>query len=176
MRSSRLPRPLLHADMTPLVNIALLLIVFFVWMKQLQRPVAMTLYGPVTCRKYVDGPEPVAITNSLYLLGNNRIGLLTYLPDLKRMDLVEIELSTDRLRQQLALTAQKPHPTVAIVPTPNATVKNLVDVLDELRINGHIQFSISYAMRPVERRLLADYQRYRQGNPHHPLSMPIVFR
>ena len=168
MSITRRTRSLPRADMTPLVNIALLLIVFFVWVKQSQRPVT-TLLQAFHKGKY-ESYAPVHAT--LFLLAHNRLGLLTYLPDSTSAEFKAIDYSTEGLRAELAKMAKSAtRPIVVIVPTAQSTFKNIVDVLDELTINGRVHHTMTYEPLPGEQRLLDLYELYKQAKPITPFSI-----
>ncbi|MEZ0541393.1 biopolymer transporter ExbD [Fibrella arboris] len=172
MRRTNHTRQLPRADMTPLVNIALLLIVFFVWVKQVQRPVT-TLIQPFVKAKY-ESYAPVQAT--LFLLPHDRVGLLTYLPDSTAAEFKETDYSVNGLRASLAEVAKSAtRPVVIITPTAQSTVKNIVDVLDELAINKRVHHTMVYEPLPGEKRMLDLYELYRQAKPISPflLHLPI---
>ena len=170
MRVVRRTRPIPRADMTPLVNIALLLIVFFVFVKQKERPVSRQLNVPdrYPMHGYCCGPARPAA--SIFLLDSNRVGYLSYRPD-STAEYLETDYSRHGLRRQLRLTALKEHPFVLLIPTTQSTVENLVDALDELTINKQTWYSLAYQLLPGEQRMMAVYQQYKQTNPQQPVSM-----
>ena len=175
MRAIRRTRSLPRADMTPLVNIALLLIVFFAWVKQLQQSTVMQFHLPIRCKCEDD---PVPISANLYLLDANKICFLTYLPDQRSAEAIEIDYTASQLRARLSLlstTALHKRTTILIVPTPESTIKNLVDVLNALKTNGRISYVLSSQLIQAEKRLLNDYQLYRRNHSHDPISMPFSF-
>ncbi|MEZ0484588.1 biopolymer transporter ExbD [Fibrella aquatica] len=170
MRRTNHTRQLPRADMTPLVNIALLLIVFFVWVKQSQRPVTSQLELPNHGK--IDGEYMFPLA-SIFLLEDNRIGYLSYNPDKASADYLETDYSINGLRKQLLITASAKHPVVYIVPTAQSTVKNIVDVLDELTISRRVSYKMAYRPLQSEERMIAAYKLYEQSSPKKPVLMHL---
>lgn len=160
MKTRRIHTPI-RIDFTPFVSIALLLIVFFFWVKLVQRPNYMPNLLPE--RGKLENPEPASVDAHLFLLANNRIGFLTYRPDGSQAELLETGYSVHEIRDQLlSITLNHDYGAiVAISPTNQATFKNIVDVLDELRIIGHIQYYLNYDLAPEEKAMLRKYERYK---------------
>ncbi len=132
----------------------------------------MMINGPSNCKCAAD---PVPIGASLYLLDANTICFLTYLPDKRSVEVIETDYSVDGLRKHLLDVTKNRQATLWIIPTPNSTFKNLVDVFDELRINSRINYVLSYQLIREEKRLLNDYQLYKRSHPNGPISMPFSF-
>jgi biopolymer transport protein ExbD len=118
----------IRIDFTPFVSVALLLIVFFVWMKRVERPNRMSIELPDDNRCYESFSTADA---SLFLLANNRIGFLTYRPDGLGAEFIETDYSTNGLRKQLLQLMPNKRSIILISPTPQSIFKNLVDVIDE---------------------------------------------
>ncbi|MCX6214258.1 biopolymer transporter ExbD [Spirosoma sp.] len=161
MKTRRSYTPI-RIDMTPFVSIALLLIVFFVWLKMVQHPNELPVELPDdgNCVWYTPNADA-----SLFLLANNRIGFLTYRPDGSGAEFTETDYSSKGLRQQLMYLMPNRRTIVLITPTPQATFKNSVDALDELKIQGSINFRFSYEVTPGERKMLQRYEVYRASHP-----------
>jgi len=155
--------------MTPFVGVALLLIVFFVWMKRLQLPVVREVHGPI--RGKFDRREP--LHTSLFLLDQNKVGFLAYHPENGSADYVETDYSTSGLRMQLARTSSQKRPMLVIKPTAASTYKNLVDVVDEVAIHVRIQYGLEYALTPDEQQMLSAYQGYKRTHPRQPVLMRL---
>ncbi|MBO0948386.1 biopolymer transporter ExbD [Fibrella forsythiae] len=171
MRRTRHTRQLPRADMTPLVNIALLLIVFFVWVKQLQRPVVVPVH--VSLKGKYDAYEPVNAT--LFLLDHNRIGVLTYLPDGSSAEFQEVDYSVDGLRSKLTNITLAKGAIVSIAPMGQSTCKNLVDVLNEVKLNGRITYELNYKLSLDDEHMISSYQQLKKRLNHKPilLKLPI---
>lgn len=163
----------IRIDFTPFVSIALLLIVFFVWVKMVQRPNQMQIeaHGGSMC--YRD-KRPAAAAH-VFLLANNRIGFLTYRPNGSGAEFLETHYSTGGIRNQLmGITLNHNYEAIIVItPTEQATFKNLVDILDELKILGNLRFLLSYSPTLEEKSMLVKYKIYKTGNPTKALSMHI---
>ncbi|WP_020606321.1 ExbD/TolR family protein [Spirosoma spitsbergense] len=171
MKAHRQRRQLPRVDLTPFVSIALLLITFFIWMKQLQRPVVLKSSTPLE-RRFCG--EPLYFSATIFLLGNDRIGYLSFIRDKSSADYVETDYSINGLRTQLLFTELEQYPVVLIAPTPQSTVKNLIDVIDELTINGKVLYTLGYEITDGENQLLASYRHYRNENPYRPAFFRVL--
>ncbi|WP_425290758.1 ExbD/TolR family protein [Spirosoma linguale] len=160
----------IRIDMTPFVSVALLLIVFFVLMKMVQRPNQLQVQLPEDGHCIWYNPNADA---SLFLLANNRIGFLTYRPDGSGAEFIETDYSFKGLRQQLMYLMPNRRTIVLITPTQQATFKNIVDVLDELQIQGPINFRLSYEITPGERKMLHSYEVYKASHPKRPILVHL---
>lgn len=174
MKTRRTYTPI-QIDFTPFVSIALLLIVFFFWVKLVQRPNYM--HGSLPVGGKSECTEPLAVDAHLFLLANNRIGFLTYRPDGSQAELLETGYSVREIRNQLlSITLNHNYGAIiAISPTNQATFKNIVDVLDELQIIGHIQYYLNYDLTSEERTMLEKYERYKTTKSKSALfvSLPL---
>lgn len=160
MKTRRTYTPI-RIDFTPFVSIALLLIVFFFWVKLVQRPNYMQGGLPELSKHGC--VDPLAADAHLFLLANNRIGFLTYRPDGSQAEFLETGYSVREIRNQLlGITLNHNYgATIIISPTNQATFKNIVDVLNELQIVGHIRFWLNYDLTSEERIMLEKYERYK---------------
>jgi hypothetical protein len=138
----------IRVDFTPFVNIALLLIVFFVWVKQTQRPVIMGGNMVTGCRKGIE-PERSKWVLEILLIDKDTIQFCHFpAGSVCRANFVTTHRGSTKLREALfrnrkqALTPGE----LAIVIRPNAesTVGGFVDILDELRIAGNLPYLIAY--------------------------------
>ena len=132
----------LRIDLTPMVDLAFLLITFFMLTTSLSRPMAMSLDKPVTTDS-----TPVADCRVLNILLDTLDRVFTYegtdLTTLKQSSFngvtgirkaimekgkrVKTECRTD--------TAGKPYQVICIVKLlPGARYKNMIDALDEIQI------------------------------------------
>lgn len=168
MKTRRRIHQLPRVDMTPFVSIALLLITFFICIKQLERPVI--LESPPPARIW-SCAEPLHFSATIFLLANNRIGYLSFIPDKLSADYVETDYSKNGLRTQLLFTALKKYSVVLVKPTIQSTIKNLVDVINELTINGEIRYTLGYELTSAENQLIANYQQYKSANPQQPVLL-----
>lgn len=139
MRATRQRHKLPQIDMTPFVCVALVLITFFVWMKQLQRHNVVPVYAQT--RGKVDYRQPV--TASLVLLDNDRIGFWQYRAG-GDADYVETYCAMPKLRSILRRVALAVHPVLISQPTAQSRIKNLVTVVDALQLNGRVTYMLVF--------------------------------
>lgn len=130
-----------RVDLTPMVDLGFLLITFFIFTTTMSHPTAMNLYLP----KDVDNPEDQnkakesgAIT--LLLGKDNDIfyyeGILA--PDASNFKSSNFGVGDDGIRNVLLrkkASTNEDDLVVVIKPTKNCTYKNVVDILDEMKIN-----------------------------------------
>lgn len=175
MLNRRRPALFLRPDLTPFVSIALLLIVFFMWVQQLERPTASTLIVPpkhYVC-VYAEPPKTEAI---LFLLAYNRIGIFRFGCDDGTAEFLETDYSPSGLRCFLqALKRPNHRVTLIIKPTDQATIGNLVYLLNELKNSDKLPFILSDVISPDETKLLACYSAYKSDGQLNPsrLTMPL---
>ncbi|QKZ12823.1 biopolymer transporter ExbD [Spirosoma sp. KUDC1026] len=168
MRAARQRYKLHQVDMAPFVSVAMLLITFFIWMKQLERHKVVSVYrSPIGKAEYY-----LPLTGILFLLENNRIGYLLYGAD-SAASYVEIDYSTNGLQRTLRRTALLTNPILAIKPTSQSIIKNLVDVIDALAVNGQIDYMLADQLSGEEQDLLTTYRQYQQRYPQRPVVMKI---
>ena len=124
-------------DLTPMVDLGFLLITFFIFTTSLLQPTALKLNLPA------DGPESLTSeekTISFVLDKNNSVG---YYPGVDASRMQFTNYSSFGVRQQIRLMQNKIRSRfgdksqlyVIIKPTPEASYKNVVDILDEMLIN-----------------------------------------
>lgn len=132
-------------DMTPMVDLAFLLLTFFMLTSTFSKPTVMELNMPAKIRDEREKTELKASNAFTVLLGgDNKIyyydGLLdnTVKPDLKASD-----YSADGIRKILFERKQRnPEVVVMIKPDENSTYKNMVDILDEMNITGQKKYAL----------------------------------
>ncbi|WP_461081393.1 biopolymer transporter ExbD [Spirosoma flavus] len=163
MRRRRTYVPL-RIDFTPFVSIALLLIIFFFWTKLAAKPNVMRAYLPERFCYWGAGLVPDA---NILLLKNNRIGFLTYSADGTEAELVETGFSANGLKKKLAgiMSNHDYGAVVMVTPTKESTYRNLVDILDELRVAGRIWYQLNTSLTPEEQALLRHYDHYKISQP-----------
>ncbi|MBD2751608.1 biopolymer transporter ExbD [Spirosoma validum] len=165
----------IRIDFTPFVNVALLLIVFFVWLKTVQRENVMQMNIPGGIMCYY-GWKPKADAN-LFLLDNNRIGFLNYNLNGVGPEFIETDYSAAGIKNQLiSITLNHNYGAIVLItPTKLSTFKNLVDILDEVRMTGHIKFCFNDVLTPAEQKLIASYERYKNAHPTTALFIHRAF-
>jgi biopolymer transport protein ExbD len=138
-------------DLTPMVDLGFLLITFFIFTTTISEPTAMKLNMP-------DDSEltnhPTLAQKSLVLtilpdVNNNAVvfeGDLKDNPVISKADLnIPSSLRSFIIQKQKAITAVNKDAgcmVVIIKPGVKSTYKNLIDVLDEMQINGVKKYAV----------------------------------
>ena len=141
-----------HVDLTPMVDLAFLLITFFMLVTTFNKPNVMDLGLPAKPKDETQRPPPTEIdlSNSISLIigKDNRI----FYHQLDQAGLNEqtlLETSFDRegitkvIEQAKARAKDQTKFTVIIKPTDDAVYKNFVDILDEMAITKNEIYGIT---------------------------------
>ena len=152
-----------RVDMTAMVDVAFLLLTFFVLTTTLAKPPAIPIVKP-----FDDGnPKPVDMEKILTLILGSEDRILYYegMPD---QDLTETDFSEQGLRQVIFNHLNKnPNPCgeekeegcwdpiFVLKPNKDCRYKNVVDAVDELRLTGASKFVFT-EMTPADSLLLLD--------------------
>lgn len=141
-----------HVDLTPMVDLAFLLITFFMLVTTFNKPNVMDLGLPAKPKDETQKPPPTEIdlSNSISLIigKDNRI----FYHQLDQAGLNEqtlLETSFDRegitkvIEQAKARAKDQTKFTVIIKPTDDAVYKNFVDILDEMAITKNEIYGIT---------------------------------
>ncbi|RTQ47107.1 biopolymer transporter ExbD [Hymenobacter gummosus] len=139
------PRAKKHAfrlDMTPMVDLAFLLLTFFMLTTTFSKPNVMQLSMPDGKGK----PTDVGAKNALTLLldKNNQVHYFFGLNDASsKPELHTTNFGADGLRRVLLeQRRRRPNTTVLIKTTPEASYRDMVDALDEMTITGQKKYAI----------------------------------
>ena len=136
-------------DMTPMVDLAFLLLTFFMLTTTFAKPNVMQLTMPV---KKDDNTEDTKIKNSqamTIILGKDNkayyyFGMNT--PSDKTVPKPELKVtnfSASGIRQIiLTRKRQQPEPIILIKPTDDAKYRNMVDILDEMNITNQKKYAL----------------------------------
>ena len=169
MTFRRIATPI-RVDFTPFVDLAFLLLTFFMLIKTVKQPNQMNA-------DFSDNhgcfEEFASASATMFLLRDNKIGFLTYRRDGSGAEFLETDYSAKGLRKQLMYLMPDERAIVLIIPTAQTTYKNIVDVLDELQIQPKIRFRLAYGMTSGEKRLLLAYDNYKMTNPSAPVLMRV---
>jgi biopolymer transport protein ExbD len=157
-------------DLTAMVSVSFLLIIFFMVTIELAKPKVME-YGMSNCNdRYPDvecnKPDENRILTVL-LDDNNK--MITYMGLLYSpiQNPKKVEYGKNGIRKELLVIDKKVHEysaemgkpqigvTVIIKPSKNSNYGNLVDILDEIKITGIKSYSIIDYYTPEESKLLA---------------------
>lgn len=137
----------LKIDMTPMVDLGFLLITFFIFTSAISESKGLNLYMPK------DGPntnQPASKALTLFLKSNDQIEYYSG----RWQDAVDgSKMSTTDYHQQYGigkiirekqrlLGSLKDELMILIKPTKESTYNNLIDVLDEMTINGIKKYAI----------------------------------
>ena len=159
-----------RVDLTAMVSVSFLLIIFFMVTIELAKPKVME-YGMPDCRDYDESYACGHIDENriltILLDNNNKIVIysgLFYYPIEKP---TEIEYGKNGIRKELirknkivheySANIGKPNNGLIVIikPSKNSNYGNLVDILDEMKITGIKSYSILDEFTPEETKLLA---------------------
>ncbi|GAB3828289.1 ExbD/TolR family protein [Hymenobacter jeollabukensis] len=130
-------------DMTPMVDLAFLLLTFFMLTTTFAKPKVMQISMPVKPKPEDEQQELKASDAFTVLLGeNNKLyyyeGLVSEKPQLQLSS-----YSADGIRQVLVnRRARRPSTVVLIKAADKANYKNMVDILDEMTITGQQKYAL----------------------------------
>lgn len=140
-----------HVDLTPMVDLAFLLITFFMLVTTFNKPNVMDLGLPAKPKDPKQQPDTeIDLTNSISIIigKDNRI----FYHQLDRAGLTAENLKettfdregiTKVIEQAKANAKDKDKFTVIIKPTDDAVYKNFVDILDEMAITKNEIYGIT---------------------------------
>ncbi len=140
-----------HVDLTPMVDLAFLLITFFMLVTTFNKPNVMDLGLPAKPKDPQQQPDTeIDLSNSISLIigKNNRI----FYHQLDRAGLNDQNLQettfdrngiTKVIENAKANAKDKDIFTVIIKPTDDAVYKNFVDILDEMAITKNERYGIT---------------------------------
>lgn len=153
-----------RVDLVAMVSVSFLLIVFFMVTKELARPQSMHLGS----RETGCGPEPAGCYRSdrvitLLLDGNNKIisysGILQYpYQKPKRLNYGKEGIRRELIiknRTYKQLSGGDKGIIVMIKPSKKSNYGNLIDILDEMKINNISSYAIVNEFTPEELQLIA---------------------
>jgi biopolymer transport protein ExbD len=137
-------------DMTPMVDLGFLLITFFMLTTTLQKPSVMQLNMPDKNTGKITNPVPASKTLALIPGPANKVYYFRGDPNDKNTIIGTTNYSINGLRKIIienkkaveALPNGKDHFVVVVMPMDKASYKNVVDLLDELAINGADRYGI----------------------------------
>lgn len=135
-----------HLDMTPMVDLAFLLLTFFMLTTTFSKPQTMEIQMPV---KPENEEEQIALKASnafTVILGEDDKVFYYYglgVPE-ENPEVVETDYSANGIRQVLLSPRIKQNDkmTVMIKPMETSRYKNMVDILDEMKITDTRKFAL----------------------------------
>lgn len=140
-----------RVDLTPMVDLAFLLITFFMLTTTMNKPQTMEINMPVKPKPEDPKPPEVEASRVLTMILGKDDKVWYYegleSPEIKNTDYKEIRQVIIDKKAKVESMPQfgKDKAVMIIKPTDDAVYKNVVDILDEMAING-IKI---YAMVPV---------------------------
>ncbi|MDQ8143482.1 biopolymer transporter ExbD [Chryseobacterium sp. CFS15] len=146
-------------DMTPMVDLNFLLLMFFMFTSTFSKPNVMDLGLPAKPKDETKKPPPTEIdlSNSITLLLGKDNRVFWHQQDQAGLnDQTMIETSLDRegireiIKQAKARAKKKDLFTVIIKPTDDAVYKNFVDILDEMAITQSERYGVT-DLKPYEK-------------------------
>lgn len=140
-----------HVDLTPMVDLAFLLITFFMLVTTFNKPNVMDLGLPAKPKVPTQNPiTEVKLSNSISLLIGKDNRIFWHQQDNTSLtDATLNETSFDRegirniILQAKARAEDKNIFTVIIKPTDDAVYKNFVDILDEMAITKNERYGVT---------------------------------
>ena len=136
-------------DMTPMVDLAFLLLTFFMLTTTFAKPNVMQLTMPVKKTDDVEDTKIKASQAMTIILGKDNkayyyFGLNTPLDKtVQKPELKVTNFSAAGIRQVLlSRQRQQPEPIILIKPTEDAKYKNMVDILDEMNITNQKKYAL----------------------------------
>jgi biopolymer transport protein ExbD len=134
-KKSRQKKMTVRVDFTPMVDMNMLLITFFMLCTSLSKPQTMEISMPSNDKNLTEEQQSkVKASEAITLLldANSKLYYYEGEPNYKDYtSLKETDYSAGGLR---AMLCTRPDATVIIKPTDAASYKNLIDVLDEMHI------------------------------------------
>jgi len=146
-------------DMTPMVDLNFLLLMFFMFTSTFSKPNVMDLGLPAKPKDETQKPPPTEIdlSNSITLLLGKDNRIFWHQQDQAGLnDQTMIETNLDRegireiIKQAKARAKKKDLFTVIIKPTDDAVYKNFVDILDEMAITQSERYGVT-DLKPYEK-------------------------
>ena len=140
-----------HVDLTPMVDLAFLLITFFMLVTTFNKPNVMDLGLPAKPKTPQQDPKTeIKLSNSISILIGKDNRVFWHQQDQTSLtDANMNETTFDRegirkiIRQAQANAADKNLFTVIIKPTDDAVYRNFVDILDEMAITKNERYGVT---------------------------------
>lgn len=151
-------------DMTPMVDLAFLLITFFMLTTTFSKPQSMQLNMPDKSDNEEKQASKASESLTLILSDKNKVVWFQGIPD-ENAKLEEVDYSSEGLRKlivdktkEVGVDGEGKNKIVIIIkPSEKSKYKNVVDVLDEMNITHSQRYAI-VDLLPAEKDLLAKYE------------------
>ena len=149
-----------HVDLTPMVDLAFLLITFFMLVTTFNKPNVMDLGLPAKPKDQQKAPDTeIDLTNSISLIIGKENRIFYHQLSPSELTLATLEETTfdrngiTKVIEQAKARAKDPAKfTVIIKPTDDAVYKNFVDILDEMAITKNERYGVT-DIKPFEKTL-----------------------
>ena len=144
-------------DMNPMVDLAFLLLTFFMLTTTFNTPQVMEIVMPVKPNKdAIEQEQPIKESKALSLvLGPN--DELYWYRGITDAELQQINYTEDGIRKLLLTQKEQIQDMVILIkPHPKSVFKNLVDILDELNFTNSTRYAID-EFREFDQDLLENY-------------------
>jgi biopolymer transport protein ExbD len=141
-----------RVDMTPMVDLGFLLITFFIFTTTMAQPTAMNLFMPKDVEKQEE--QNKVKESGAFTIMMGKADQVYYYEGLDPTQLKSATFKT--IRDEIIRKKKSTNPedlVVIIKPTPDATYKNTVDILDEMTINEIKRYAM-VDISPVEMELI----------------------
>lgn len=154
-RQKQAQRPSIEMDMNPMVDLAFLLLTFFMLATTFSRPQAMELLMPVQPDEEAPEKEqPVKASRVLHILLTDKNRIFWFHGRASESELSQTSYETDGLRQLLTRKNREINKMLVLLkPDSTSAYRNLVDALDELT-HANIQRYAIAELEPEDRQLL----------------------
>ncbi len=147
-----------HVDLTPMVDLAFLLITFFMLVTTFNKPNVMDLGLPAKPRDETQKPPPtdIKLSNSISVLIGKDNRLFWHQQETSTLNadnLNETTFDREGIREVIQQAKSRAEDqsifTVIIKPTDDAVYKNFVDMLDEMAITESERYGVT-DLKPAE--------------------------
>lgn len=133
-----------RVDLTPMVDLGFLLITFFIFTTTMSQPTAMRLFLPKDTEK-VEEQNKVKETGALTIMLGNDDKIFYYEGQLTEDASNFSETNFEDVRSVILNKKRSTNAedfVVVLKPSPDATYKNIVDILDEMTINDVKRYAL----------------------------------
>ncbi|WBO84545.1 biopolymer transporter ExbD [Hymenobacter yonginensis] len=131
-------------DMTPMVDLAFLLLTFFMLTTTFNKPNVMQLTMPVK-EKNPEEQSQIKASNAFTILMGEANKVYFYdglLADDVKPELKLTNYSADGIRKELLARRRNPDLVVLIKPDDKSNYQNMVDILDEMNITDQKKYAL----------------------------------
>jgi biopolymer transport protein ExbD len=155
-RDRRQKKPDIEIDMNPMVDLAFLLLTFFMLTTTFNTPQAMEIVMPAKAEENaVEQEQPVKESRTLSVI-LDKDDQIHWFQGITDPDVQTTDYSEEGIRRILLQKDQEIEDIVVLIkPTADSDYKNLVDILDEMQITDIERYAIVEFM-DYDKELIAD--------------------